>query len=167
MTYSIDIPEFYYDAFARIIPGLAIIIAYVPPWKADVQSFTIFDGILIIVEAYLIGITADNALNPLEAVIGKYFNLLPVGEALKCCGSDLSMASHITKSVAETIMFRSCAALSLALFFKRAALFDGFGEHEYKFFALGLLTLFFYCYIMRLVHINKTYCKARDVMHLH
>ena len=118
------VPEFHYDLIARIVPGLLVIIAIFPPWHEKVQSLSIMDGMLALGLAYFIGITIDLIIDPITIPFMNFTGLAIDGDIRNYCNNPTEdQLSHATKLIAEKVLFRSCAAITLIFFFIRPTIF--------------------------------------------
>ena len=62
---------FSFDLIARITPGIAFLFICFQTTIKDTASTSLADGIAILIVAYLIGITADTAVNSVETIVRK------------------------------------------------------------------------------------------------
>jgi hypothetical protein len=116
---------FSFDIIARIIPGVGFLFVYFPPSTNDPSSTSVADGIRILIVAYLIGITVDIVINPVEMI----FHLPPMGHIIDFIKRYPQPEQfRLTKLLAEAVLFRSCAILSLSLLIFKADLILRFTE---------------------------------------
>jgi hypothetical protein len=123
---------FSFDLVARITPGIAFLFVYFPPSVKDTSAMSLADGIMILMIAYLVGITVDIAANPVETLISNYtsIRLSPMGAIIGVLkNSEQPERFRITKLLAEAILFRSCAILCLPLFIFESPLIIYFLKH--------------------------------------
>jgi hypothetical protein len=101
---------FSFDLVARITPGIAFLFVYFSPSVKDTSAMSLADGIMILMIAYLVGITVDIAANPVEALISNYTPIRPspMGAIIGVLkNSEQPERFRITKLLAEAILFRS------------------------------------------------------------
>jgi hypothetical protein len=146
---------FSFDLIARITPGIAIIFICFQTSLNDTVPTSLAEGAVILIVAYLIGITADILLNRAEVALG----ISPMGTIIglmKKCSPAEQM--RITKLLAEAVLFRSCAVLCVPLFVLKAPLIvkftdgyitNGSGRYYYACVIAALIVVFVVCHFDR------------------
>jgi hypothetical protein len=168
---------FSFDLIARITPGIAFLFICFQTSIKDTASTSLADGIAILIVAYLIGITADTAVNSVETIVRKSPMGKIIGDKLSPMGNIIDLGKsfpqaeqiRLTKLLAEAVLLRSCVILCLPLFMFKAPLILKFTEKYindcmmyYYVCVAALIFVFVVCHIERRIELRKEETKIQS-----